>query len=346
MSGKFRWLTSRRAFLIFVLFFLGGGLYYLLVPGMTMKEEDLAGWPPWKEYAPLELLQKREKEVSGRAWSFVGYGDSKGFPFHRDETVPFIEKLNPTLIINTGDMVDRGYGIGARDYDWPKFGRETQELRVKIPFFPCLGNHEFSGRDKEGKKRRGWRYSGSILYELFYRLPRDSGTELYYSFSFREATFICLDTLVHPLKPGSRQWIWMAGILEKASTPFVIVFAHEPVFTVGRREDFKYKKELVEIFCRHRVSIHLSAHDHIYYRTRRSGICFVISAGAGAPMYSLKRKGEALNGDVYFSGYGKENPEDHFYVVLFEVTPAVLKGKTLSVRTGRILDSFDIPKRF
>ena len=62
-------------------------------------------------------------------------------------------------------------------------------------------------------------------------------------------------------------------------------------------------------------------------------------------MYKLKRKAQALPGDVYFSGYGKENPEEYFYVVEFEVGKSVLKGKAISILSGKVLDSFEIPPR-
>jgi len=62
-------------------------------------------------------------------------------------------------------------------------------------------------------------------------------------------------------------------------------------------------------------------------------------------MYKLKRKEEALPGDVYFSGYGKENPEEYFYVVQFEVGKSMLKGKAISILSGEVQDSFEIPPR-
>jgi len=41
----------------------------------------------------------------------------------------------------------------------------------------------------------------------------------------------------------------------------------------------------------------------LYYRTKREDVHYVISAGAGADIYRLKREGDAIPGDVY---YGRE----------------------------------------
>jgi hypothetical protein len=43
-----------------------------------------------------------------------------------------------------------------------------------------------------------------------------------------------------------------------------------------------------------------SGHDHIYYRTVRDGVNYIVSAGAGATIYDLKREGDALPGDAYY----------------------------------------------
>jgi hypothetical protein len=47
------------------------------------------------------------------------------------------------------------------------------------------------------------------------------------------------------------------------------------------------------------VAAVFSGHDHVYYRTVRQ-LPYIISAGAGAGIYHLRRQQEALPEDVYY----------------------------------------------
>lgn len=52
---------------------------------------------------------------------------------------------DPAFIVNTGDLVGRG----SRVEDWRAFHEENRPIFSKgIPYFPCLGNHEFYGDDR------------------------------------------------------------------------------------------------------------------------------------------------------------------------------------------------------
>jgi hypothetical protein len=39
-------------------------------------------------------------------------------------------------------------------------------------------------------------------------------------------------------------------------------------------------------------------HDHLYYRTKRDGIVYVVTGGGGAPLYDPTNKQYAIAGDV------------------------------------------------
>ena len=47
----------------------------------------------------------------------------------------------------------------------------------------------------------------------------------------------------------------------------------------------------------------LFGHDHYYYNTKREGIQYVVTAGAGAPLADTGMTGHALVSDRYFSKY-------------------------------------------
>jgi hypothetical protein len=42
---------------------------------------------------------------------------------------------------------------------------------------------------------------------------------------------------------------------------------------------------LDSLFQKHGVKLVFQGHDHLYYRTVRSGITYVVTGGGGAPLY-------------------------------------------------------------
>jgi acid phosphatase type 7 len=319
--------------------YLFGLLAALVLIGFIIPSHS-ENWPPWGSYDPLKLL--RSKPFFKGDWTFVAYGDSKGSKFNRERTIPALLKLNPTLIINTGDMVNYGYGSGAKTGDWPEWEKESRALRQQIPFFPAFGNHEYRGKGFLGLPSR----DGSELYSQFYDLPKDSGGNgLYYSFVYDNVTFIFLATWGDSLHPGTPQWKWLETIMKEAKTPHIVTVTHIPVYTVGSKPNWEFAPEFTALIKKYGVRLHLSGHDHIYYRTVRDGITFIITAGGGAEEYDLRKKVNALPGDIYFSGSGMKNKKDFYYYTLFEVQGETITGKAISINTGRVLDSFTINSR-
>ena len=53
-----------------------------------------------------------------------------------------VAQIRPDVVINTGDIVDRGASPGA----WKVFDEENAWLRrMGVPYYPALGNHEYQG---------------------------------------------------------------------------------------------------------------------------------------------------------------------------------------------------------
>lgn len=299
-------------------------------------------WPPWGAYDPLKVL--RSKPEPEGAWTFAAYGDTRGEKFHSERTIPRLLEVDPCLILSVGDMVSYGNGFRAKAKDWPLWEKESGELRRRIPFFPVFGNHENYGRGPLGLPIG----NGDGLYRQFYRLPEDSGgRELYYSFVWGGVTFIALATWGDRLVPGSPQWIWLEKTLKHAATPHIVTFSHTHIYTVGKKSGSLdgHAPEFSALLARYGVKLHLSGHDHIYYRTVRDGVTFVITAGAGAEMHPIRHLANALPGDVYFTGKGKKDGKDLYFYTLFEVRGDVITGKAVSINTGKVLDTFTVSAR-
>ena len=330
---------------------VGGSIYPAVyagdpdpAPGQTQETQGKVAneWPPWGAYNPLRLLRDRDSHAPDAACRFVVYGDSRRHEDVLEQYVhPRILAIDPMLTIQTGDSVSRGFGTGSRSTYWVTWEEATRELRARIPMFPVFGNHEWAGYG-EG----GWSRGGTREYELFYDLPRESGSELYYSFVHNNVTFVVLAIEWGAgLVPGNAQWRWLENTLAAAETPHVVVVSHKPIYTVGHYDPYEHPEVLTALYRKYGVKLHFAAHDHIYYRTVRDGITFVISAGAGATMSELRHTDRAIEGDVFFSGYGKENKENFFYVVSCRAHEDGIEGEAVAAKSGRVLDRFEAGRR-
>ena len=116
------------------------------------------------------------------------------------------------------------------------------------------------------------------------------------------------------------------------------------------------------MYDKYNVTAVFSGHDHIYYRTKRNGTNYIISAGAGASIYPLKRESDALDGDVYYGKrYGDELtdevapykfhaadgtitdlPEAMYYVLSVKIDGDKVSIEMIDEKTGTVWDKADI----
>lgn len=129
-----------------------------------------------------------------------------------------------------------------------------------------------------------------------------------YSFTYGNAKFIALDWIKVSESPERLEWLEKE--LKEAQGMHIFVFKHRPYYTVGHKSynDVEGKPTVAtKLFTKYKVDAVFSGHDHIYYRTIRDGVNYIVSAGAGATIYDLKREGDAISGDSY---YGRLNNMD------------------------------------
>ncbi len=167
----------------------------------------------------------------------------------------------------------------------------------KYPTWPTVGNHEEAG-GPNGQKR----------FSNFFGIEKDL-----YSFEYGNAKFIALGWPKTHEDP--KRLAWLEAELKSGQGKHLFVFQHRPYYTVGtkaRTDVDGESNEATKLFERYHVTAVFSGHDHIYYRTKRGGVNYVISAGAGASIYELKRAGDAIKGDVYY-GRPAETKDKYLY---------------------------------
>jgi 3',5'-cyclic AMP phosphodiesterase CpdA len=215
---------------------------------------------------------------------FAAYGDTRdNHDVHRD-VVAKVMGFQPALVLQTGDLVHHG---DAAD-EWAVFDDITAAMRRTVAYYPARGNHDVSANG---------------YYEARVTSPVLSGNKLHYSFERGGVHFIALDTQ-EALAPGSAQRRWLEEDLGQAQAAgrLIVPFFHKAIFSVGPHagepDVVALRPILHPLFRKYGVKLVFQGHDHIYYRTVRDGITYVVTGGGGAPLYDLAHQDMAIPGDV------------------------------------------------
>lgn len=216
-----------------------------------------------------------------KPFRFIVYGDNRTNFLRHTEIANAIGKHEPDLIINTGDVVQRGLRA-----DWDtEFFTPLSSLLKTTPIYVSIGNHELNA---------------SYFYDYF-SFP-NTEHENYYSFQYGNSFFIFIDNnrAAYPdrdyypsFAPGSpqHQWLWNQLRLDAAkNADWLFVINHVPCYTVGISTTYTANQSyLVPLFRQYNVNVHFSGHIHDYERGFSDGVHYVISGGGGGPLGSRKR---------------------------------------------------------
>ena len=215
---------------------------------------------------------------------FVVYGDSRSVPKAHLKVVEGpdgksgILGASPALVLHVGDIVLRGRYYG----DWgPQFFEPVKRLAAVVPIYPVLGNHEYS--------RKLFSHAHMWYYDYF-SLPEGPGGGAWYAFSYGAARFIALDTN-QDFEAGSPQGDWFRRELASAETrgaAWRFVFFHHPAFSSGNHGGTPaVQKELVPLLERYGIHMVFSGHDHVYDRSYKNRVHYVVTGGGGAPFSAI-----------------------------------------------------------
>lgn len=234
---------------------------------------------------------------------FLVFGDSKG-----SDRLPDVLKradlLMPQFCLTTADLVNKGAGAPGEEL-YKDLDQDAGWFFRKYPTWPTLGNHEVSGPiENSGTENYA---SGVKNFGDFFGLK-----DPLYSFSYGNAHFIALDWIKASESP--KRLAWLKKELKSAKGKHIFVFKHRPYYTVGSKsynDVAGISTVITKLFAKHKVTAVFSGHDHLYYRTLRDNVNYIVSAGAGASIYQLKREGNAIKGDSY---YGRKVEDEDTYM--------------------------------
>ena len=214
-----------------------------------------------------------------RPFSFVVYGDCRSNPGDHASVVRAIEATPSDFLLQTGDLVDRG----ERDASWRAFFSIEADLLRDRSLFVAIGNHDLDGMVLPARD----------VYLRYFGASDDAAARPYFTFRWANARFFMLDAMD---RWDGSQTHWLREQLEASGREqdvlHRIVVTHHGPFSSGphgANERF-VNAGLVELLRRHQVSLVLAGHDHLYERGEVDGLKYVVTGGAGAPLYKVRER--------------------------------------------------------
>ncbi len=273
------------------------------------------------------------------SFNFIAYGDTRGpgtpvSPLHDDIIEDYLA-FNPEFIMHTGDLAYHG----GEWYQLVEFNESMNAVwESGIPFYVAPGNHEMYTDDWVNDPT----FTNYTLYVDYEDIAAAcGGTELYYSFDYNEVHFVILNTehdwIDGDFQLSSEQRNWLEADLGNIDNEtFVVVSFHRPVYSArGPASPEEVKEELHDFFVAEGVDLVFNGHNHMYYRTERDGIFYVVTGGGGAPLHDYNESSTTWQEEDFAAS------EHHYCNVEVNTTHVVVSAYLLN---GTILESFFIER--
>ncbi|GAB4415495.1 MAG: hypothetical protein OHK0056_23170 [Bacteriovoracaceae bacterium] len=235
-----------------------------------------------------------------RPFIFGFISDTQEFDVRHQAIAKVIEqKLNENqtqFILNTGDIVQEGH----EEKEWIQFLNTGNIYMGKVPLITAIGNHDFRGT--KGK---------NVIPKLFKKYLRwnddDQGDMV---FDFEQFRLMVFNSNYFKLtrKAEKKQLEWMIEQFEEARRLKVpmIVSMHYPIFSSSLNKFtsgsvIKMRRRLEPLFREYGIKLVLSGHTHMYERSYKDGVHYVVAGPAGgrinSPSFKNKYK-KFINPDI------------------------------------------------
>lgn len=218
----------------------------------------------------------------GKPFKFVIYGDSRSDPAAHAAVVKSILATPSDFLVHSGDMV----AMGDEEDDWRSFFDVENELLRDRCLFASIGNHELAG-DKG---------VGATSFLRYFATSDGEGKDrakLYGSFRWSNARFFMLNAMDDW---SGEHKAWLEDELSRAKNEAGLVhrFAvlHHGPFSSGPHGGNRrlHENGVLPILKAGGVDLIIAGHDHAYERGTGEGLKYIVSGGAGAPLYPRKFK--------------------------------------------------------
>ncbi len=188
---------------------------------------------------------------------------------HSKETLQFL--------VNGGDVVQDGSDIN----EWYKYFASGTNYLMDIPQIAVIGNHDYRGNGLD-----------LTVPKLFQKFMRWDGSDKFGNmfFKFKNFNLIAFNSNFQ-ISFGSIEgefWKWIeARIIEsKLDNKPVIIATHFPAYSSSLNRYtaegvIKIQRTLVPMMEKYKVPLLLSGHTHMYERSFKSGVHYLVAGPAG-----------------------------------------------------------------
>jgi predicted MPP superfamily phosphohydrolase len=180
------------------------------------------------------------------------------------------------FLINGGDVVQDG----QYESEWIEYFKGGQAYLMDIPQIAAIGNHDYRGNHGKNLPKyfqKFMRWEGSpVNGNLFFELP---GFQL-----------VIWNSNTPDLTRSQEKamWVWLEEKMQaaqKADIPLILA-THFPVYSssINRFISFpviKLRKHLVPLAEKYGVKLILSGHTHMYERSFKNGVNYLVAGPAG-----------------------------------------------------------------
>jgi 3',5'-cyclic AMP phosphodiesterase CpdA len=192
---------------------------------------------------------------------FAVAGDSRDGPQIYRRVLEMVAADQVEFLIHTGDLVNEG-----TEAQWSDF--EALMVGFPLPFYPVPGNHD------------------ALEGRLDGYLAHSGAPAVHYSFDKGTVHFCFADS--HHGGVTAAELAWLREDLGATARPLKIVVLHHPPFDPDGSDHIMAfgNRRFMALMAEMDVDYVFAGHIHAYARGEQDGVQYVITGGAGAPLYS------------------------------------------------------------
>lgn len=209
-------------------------------------------------------------DAANESFTFINVNDSQGMI--ASDYATYLDTLakadgtfsNASFAIHGGDFVDDG---ANEDY-WAWALDDPSDVSESLAYVPVTGNHE-ERSDVEGITDANPVVSHFNLANV---PDQDLSTGVYYSFEYKNALFIVLNTNdLEGNQLSAAQVQWAAEVANSSDAQWKIIAMHKSPYSNGphaQDDDVVAIRSQIDALCAScDIDLVLSGHDHVYNRT-------------------------------------------------------------------------------
>jgi len=211
-------------------------------------------------------LEFSDKGEDIEKFQFIAMGDNRDGPETFQTILEDVDDERYAFCINTGDIVPSG-----RVSQFEEFMGWIEDL--SIPFYISIGNHELN--------------NNAVDLATSYVGDPD------FSFDYANTHFVVINNSQSEI--SEEQYQWMRNDIISSDKTILVIVCHVPPYDPREGEDHCMTGDEAERFklfaAEMGANLVLHGHVHLYDHSVFYGVDYVITAGAGAPLYAPEAKG-------------------------------------------------------